>query len=264
MGEPAAKSTSPPRSPAEVQPFGRLGVHVLHRARAVRRELDRLGRLLGHGVDAADRTLPLARSRFFTLRAADRAVARVVAAARGRVHAHGDRVAAHQASPNCITGIPSSRLRSFRCGCAFISGILQRAAPLAVDQRRVVDLGLAIVDRCDEDVVPPVVAEVVDVEGTARRRVFRRKTRRSADALEPVRLPPAEGGPDDVVQGRQRRAQRARRPGATAGVQSPAVESGAVRRVRSSQHARVGSPSSEPPYAGLTESGMGYRAVRYG
>ena len=47
MGEPAARSTSPPHSPAEVQPFGRLGVHVLHRGRAVRRELDRLGRLLG-------------------------------------------------------------------------------------------------------------------------------------------------------------------------------------------------------------------------
>ena len=36
--------------------------------------------------------------------------------------------------------------------------VLRRAAPLAVDERRVVDIGLAIADRFDEDVVPPVVA----------------------------------------------------------------------------------------------------------
>ena len=42
--------------------------------------------------------------------------------------------------------------------------VLRRATPLAADERRVVDVGLAIADRFDEDVVPPVVAEVVDVE----------------------------------------------------------------------------------------------------
>lgn len=41
--------------------------------------------------------------------------------------------------------------------------ILRRAPPLAGDKRRVVNIGLAIADRFDEDVVPPVVAEVVDV-----------------------------------------------------------------------------------------------------
>ena len=38
--------------------------------------------------------------------------------------------------------------------------VLRRAPPLTVDERRVVDIGLAIA----EDVVPPVVGEVVDVE----------------------------------------------------------------------------------------------------
>ena len=42
--------------------------------------------------------------------------------------------------------------------------VLRRAPPLAVDERRVVDTGLAIVNRFDEDVVPAVVAEVVDVD----------------------------------------------------------------------------------------------------
>ena len=42
--------------------------------------------------------------------------------------------------------------------------VLRRASPLAVEERRVVDGGLAIADRFAEDVVSPVVAEVVDVE----------------------------------------------------------------------------------------------------
>ena len=42
--------------------------------------------------------------------------------------------------------------------------ILRRAATLAIDERRVLDIGLAIAERFDEDVVPPVVAEVVDVD----------------------------------------------------------------------------------------------------
>ena len=42
--------------------------------------------------------------------------------------------------------------------------ILGRAAPLAGDEGRVVDVGLPVSDLLDDDVVAPVVAEVVDVE----------------------------------------------------------------------------------------------------
>ena len=42
--------------------------------------------------------------------------------------------------------------------------IFRWTAPLAVDERRVIDVGLAVDDRFDEDVMPPVVPEVVHVE----------------------------------------------------------------------------------------------------
>ena len=48
--------------------------------------------------------------------------------------------------------------------------ILRWTAPLPVDERRVLDVGLAVTDRFDEDFVPPVVPEVVHVEETCRPR----------------------------------------------------------------------------------------------
>ena len=54
--------------------------------------------------------------------------------------------------------------------------IFGRAAPLAGDEGRVVDVGLPVSDLLDDDVVAPVVAEVVDVNRSTPRpmRVLRR------------------------------------------------------------------------------------------
>ena len=42
--------------------------------------------------------------------------------------------------------------------------VLRGSAALAIDEGRVLNVGLAVANRFDDDVVPPVVSEVVHVE----------------------------------------------------------------------------------------------------
>ena len=109
--------------------------------------------------------------------------------------------------------------------------IFGRAAPLAGYEGRVVDVGLPVSDLLDDDVVAPVVAEVVDVEepldastdegsqADPRRVVdlaleeFVVRNELAVDALaddelEQVRIGPADGDLDDVVQGQQSGGER--------------------------------------------------------
>ena len=100
------------------------------------------------------------------------------------------------------------------------------AAPLAGDERRIVDVGFPISNVLDEDVVAPVVVEVIDVEeplDTSADEGSPADPRRvvelapdelvvrnelavetiADDELEQVRIGPANGDLDDVVQGQQ-------------------------------------------------------------
>ena len=106
------------------------------------------------------------------------------------------------------------------------SDILGRAAPLAGDERRIVDVGFPISNVLDEDVVAPVVAEVVDVEEPLDAPIdegSQADPRRVVDLaleelvvrkglavdaivdheLEQMRIGPADGDVDGVVQGQQ-------------------------------------------------------------
>ena len=106
------------------------------------------------------------------------------------------------------------------------SGIFGRAPPLAGDEGRVVDVRLLVPDLFDDGVVAPVVAGVMDVEKPLDAPIdeaSQADPRRIADfafkqpvvgkglavdaivnhELEQMRIGPADGDLDDVVQGQQ-------------------------------------------------------------
>jgi len=106
------------------------------------------------------------------------------------------------------------------------SGIFGRATPLAGDEGRVVDVGLPVSDLFDDEVVAPVVAEIMDAEEPFDAPIdeaSQADSRRVADLafeelvvgkglavdgivdheLEQMRSGPAYGDLDDVVQGQQ-------------------------------------------------------------
>ena len=109
--------------------------------------------------------------------------------------------------------------------------VLWRTPPLAVDECRVGYVWLAIGDAFDDDIVAPIVAEVVDVDeslDTARDQGSQPQTLRSVELeapelvflardtvvaipdgeLEQVRIGPANGDLDDVMKGEQVRGER--------------------------------------------------------